>query len=171
MRVPFSRFLLMSFRLCWRPLRWSYRTLERVVNSPFFGGGQLASCAFFKFSQSQRPHGYAHEPEYFHSKTVQNPPDLPVPALMQHDFEPTVLLAAPKESHKLYAQHFSIRRLDAVQHGVEQSLISDAIDVHMIRLIEVAVGRQHSACPLGIVCQQKEALARFVQAAHGSYPR
>ena len=89
--------------------------------------------------------------------------NLPVAALVEHDFQPRVLLAGAQQRSGFRVQRGTFAIDDAFPHRPQLRCIGDAIDLHVIGLVRPACRIGDARRPLRIVAEQQQPFAGLVQ--------
>src|SRR6202034_2189673 len=83
-------------------------------------------------------------------------------------FEPAVFLACSQAASLLRSQQFSVFCFSAENQRLDKLLIRDCSNLHMVGLVQVGFRRGDTCAPLGIIGQQQQTLAGFVETADWS---
>jgi len=101
---------------------------------------------------------------------VEHAADLAVFAFVEGEFEPRFFFAGAEEAGLLGAEDFTAFGFDAAFEGVEEVGVGEGGDLDVVGFVEVGGGVGDAGAPFGIVGEEEEAFAGFVEAADGSEP-
>jgi len=125
---------------------------------------------FGEVAEVEGADGDADEAEDFDVEGVEHAANLAILALVESDFEPGVFFAGTKEGGALAAEEFGAFGFDTAFERFEKGRIRDVGDLHVIGFVEMRGGIGDTGAPLGIVGEEEEAFAGFVEATDGGEP-
>ena len=118
--------------------------------------------------QRQRPDRHTDQPRHLEPDPREHPPDLPVLPLVEHHLE-------PERTPRAHAQHGDAHGRElvagrgighALAEAREESLIRQALHLHVVHLLDGRCGIGDAGAPLGIIREEQEPFARLVESPH-----
>ena len=114
--------------------------------------------------------GDADEAEDFDTKRVEHAANVAIFAFVESDFEPGVFFAGAEKGGAFAAEDFVAFCFDATFERFEKWRIRESCDSNVVGFIEMRGGIGDPGVPLGVVGEEEEAFAGFVEAADGCEP-
>ena len=114
--------------------------------------------------------GDAAQAEDFDAEGVEDAADLAVFAFVKGQFEPGVFFAGAEETCALAAEEFLAFGFDSALELFDERGIGERGDLDVIGFVEMRGGVGDASAPFGIVGEEEETFAGFVEAADGTKP-
>jgi hypothetical protein len=126
---------------------------------------QVSPSALGKGPQRERADGDADEAKDFDAERIEEAADLPVLAFVQNDLEPTRLRPPAQEADAPCGEPFVFVGRDTALDSFDEIVISGSADLHVVGLLDMVLGREDRRGPAGVVREEEESFARFVETA------
>src|SRR5579863_4560210 len=95
---------------------------DRAIDCRFLALCKMAPIAFREISQHERTDRYSQQPEHLDPESTQHSANLAVSALIEHHFEPTILLSKPQDTGTNGSQPLSVLKGNAFFESLCQPL-------------------------------------------------
>src|SRR6185369_8270647 len=92
-----------------------------------------------------------------------------IAAFVENDFQPGVVMPRTKMGSRLDTQMFAAGD-NSLRYVREERFVAHVVDLYMVGLIQMRIGRGDRRRPLGIVGEEKESFTGFVEPPDGSDP-
>lgn len=143
---------------------------QSTIELKFLFRAKRTVSAFWKVAQTEWTDRDADEAKNFNPERVKHAADLAVLAFFEIDFDPGVFFARAKKGGALGLEDVSLWDFDAVLQSLQQPRVGHNADLNMVGLDEMRGGIRDARGPRGIVGEQEQTFAGFVEASDGSDP-
>jgi len=134
-----------------------------------FSAGKGTRGALYQVPERKRADGHADQAENFDPLGLEHPADVAILAFIQDDFEPGVAAPLAKDGCALGAQELAVAG-DTICERPEETVAGKGGNLDVVGLIQVRAGIGDAGGPLGIVSEQEQTFAGFVEAAYRREP-